>query len=84
MKIKLIFIIALVILLVVFSVQNAEIVPVKFLFWQLEISRALLILISAGIGALTFSIISFSSSFKKTSTQKDPSNKEQPTKKIKS
>lgn len=49
-RIILILLIALVI--VVFSVQNAEVVEVRFLSWRLESSRALIMLICVGIGSL--------------------------------
>ena len=60
MKLKLIIGFLLATLLVVFAIQNAEIVSVKFLIWHVDISRALLILISVGAGALAYSLLTFS------------------------
>lgn len=51
-KIKYIALAALVILMIVFLIQNAEIVEVQLIFWPIVIPKSLLILISAGIGAL--------------------------------
>lgn len=31
--------------IVLFTLQNAEVVPVRFLFWKLEMSRVILILV---------------------------------------
>ena len=39
-------------IVLVFSVQNAEIVEIKFLHWQMEISRALLMLFCVAIGSI--------------------------------
>jgi putative membrane protein len=39
-------------IIIIFSLQNAEIIDVKFLFWKLSISRVLLILGSFAIGLL--------------------------------
>ena len=65
MKIKLIIGFVLMITLVVFAIQNAEQVSVHFIFWHIDISRALLILVSVGTGALIHSLFSFSSSWKR-------------------
>ncbi len=37
---------------VVFSVQNAEVVQINFLSWSVETSRALLMLVCVAIGSL--------------------------------
>ena len=50
--IRIIFILLIALVLVVFSVQNAEVVEVRFLGWRLESSRALIMLICVGIGSL--------------------------------
>jgi len=44
--------IALLLLTVVFTLQNTEIVTINFLFWKLSISRALMIFILLIIGIL--------------------------------
>lgn len=65
MKIKLIAGFLLAIVLVIFAIQNAEIVTVEFLFWHLDISSALLILLSVGMGALAYFLLSLSGSLKR-------------------
>jgi uncharacterized integral membrane protein len=40
------------IMLVAFAVQNAALITVKLLFWQFEVSTALLILICFALGAV--------------------------------
>ncbi|MEQ8338207.1 MAG: LapA family protein [Cyclobacteriaceae bacterium] len=50
--IRIIFILLIALVIVVFSVQNAEVVEVRFLGWRLESSRALIMLICVGIGSL--------------------------------
>ena len=42
----------LALLLVVFTVQNAEVVEIRFLFWKLEMSRAIVLFGVGGIGSL--------------------------------
>ena len=42
----------LLVLVVVFSIQNVEIVTIKFLFWELAISRALMIILVLSLGIL--------------------------------
>ena len=50
MKIKLIFGLILLGLVVVVALQNAEMVTVKFLLWQFSLPRALMLLASMGVG----------------------------------
>jgi putative membrane protein len=52
MKIKLIFGLILLGLVVVVALQNAEIVTVNFLVWQFSLPRALIILASMGVGLI--------------------------------
>ena len=42
----------LLILVVLFTLQNTETVPISFLFWELRVSRALMILMIFVIGVL--------------------------------
>ncbi|GAB5522834.1 MAG: hypothetical protein Roseis2KO_07060 [Roseivirga sp.] len=51
-KIKYTALVLLAIVIIIFLVQNAELVKVQLLFWPIEIPRSLLILVSMGIGAL--------------------------------
>lgn len=58
MKTKTILILIFAAIIVIFSLQNAEITDVKFLFWKLSISRVLVILGSFVIGILLGILIS--------------------------
>lgn len=58
MKLKTILILIFAAIIVIFSLQNAEITDVKFLFWKLSISRVLVILGSFAIGILLGILIS--------------------------
>ncbi len=58
MKPKTIIAIIIVTLIVIFSIQNVQIVEVKFLFWHITLSRVLLILGSFIIGILVGVLIS--------------------------
>ena len=64
MKIKVIIIILLAILLIVFVLQNTEIVNVNFFFWDLSIPRALLLFVCFAVG-LIFGLLIPSSRLKK-------------------
>ena len=58
-----ILILALVLLFVVFIIQNAETVDLTFLVWGLELSKALLMMLCAGVGFL-IGLLVFSSTSK--------------------
>lgn len=58
MNIKAFFAVFFIILILIFSVQNAEITDVKFLFWKLSISKVLIILGSFTVGILVGILIS--------------------------
>ncbi|WP_445735655.1 lipopolysaccharide assembly protein LapA domain-containing protein [Mariniflexile sp.] len=45
-------------IIVIFSLQNAEVIDVKFFFWKLSISRVLVILGSFGVGLLVGILLS--------------------------
>jgi len=49
---RLIFTLALVLLVMVFVLQNTAVVEIRFLFWTLAMSRALLIVVLLLIGVL--------------------------------
>jgi len=49
---KLIAGIALLLLLVIFTVQNASVVTINFFFWQYTISRALMIFFVLAVGII--------------------------------
>lgn len=50
MKIKIGIIVFIVILIVVFALQNTEIVNIKLWFWEVQTPRALLILLCLAVG----------------------------------
>tara|TARA_R110002073_G_scaffold336075_1_gene530127 strand:- start:676 stop:867 length:192 start_codon:yes stop_codon:yes gene_type:complete len=52
MKLKTILAILFATMIVVLSLQNAEVIDVKFLLWKLSISRVLIILGSFAIGVI--------------------------------
>lgn len=52
MQFKMYLTLALLLLVVIFTVQNATVVPVNFLIWKIEISRALLIFFTFVIGMI--------------------------------
>ncbi len=52
MKTKLIFALFLLILVVVFTLQNAGTVPLKFITWEIEMPLALIIIITITIGII--------------------------------
>jgi uncharacterized integral membrane protein len=52
MKAKTIFIIVLTILIVIFALQNTEVVKVQLWFWNLQIPRALLIFCCLAVGVI--------------------------------
>jgi uncharacterized integral membrane protein len=49
-KAKLIIGIVLLVLVLVFTFQNTALVPINFLFWDVELNRALLIFLTTAIG----------------------------------
>ncbi len=58
MKPRIIIILLSALLVVIFSLQNAEIVQIKLLFWEMTFPRVLLILISVSIGIIIGMFIS--------------------------
>jgi len=58
MKFKTILAIIFAIIIVLFSLQNAEVTEVKFLFWKLSMSRILIIMGSFTIGVLVGILVS--------------------------
>ena len=57
MKIKLLFVVFLILLGAVFSVENNEIITVRFLPWRFDMSEALVILLAAFVGLLAGLVI---------------------------
>ena len=58
MKIKLSVGTILVLLVVVFTLQNTEVVNIQFLFWSFSLSRALMIFVVFGAGVLIGAFLS--------------------------
>lgn len=58
MRFKTIILLIFIALIVVFSLQNSEVTDVKFLFWDLKMSRVLVILGSFSIGVIIGLLIS--------------------------
>jgi uncharacterized integral membrane protein len=52
MKLSWLFVILLLLLVSLFSVQNAELITVRFMVWQFQMSAALVIQIAAVVGAM--------------------------------
>lgn len=52
MKLKIVVIIFLAVLLIIFVLQNTEVVPVKFWFWAISIPRALLLFVTFAVGLI--------------------------------
>jgi uncharacterized integral membrane protein len=57
MNIKSISIIVLLALFITVCIQNVEIIPVHFLFWKIDISKLLLLIITLVLGILIGMII---------------------------
>lgn len=58
---KWIFIIILLAITVIFTIQNYEIVKIQFLFWSIQTSRALMIFLTLLIGIVMGAIICITS-----------------------
>lgn len=52
MKSKIVIIILLAVLLIIFVLQNTEVVTIKFWFWDMSIPRALLLFVTFAIGLI--------------------------------
>lgn len=57
MNFKNISLIVLLALFIIVCIQNVEVIPVHFLFWKVEISKLLLLLITLVVGVLIGMII---------------------------
>ncbi len=66
MKPKVIGLVLLLLIMLIFALQNIQTVTLKFLFWQMETSAVLSILFSFLIGILVGLLIRFGKSSKKT------------------
>ena len=57
MNIKLLIVLLLMLVVALFSVQNAETITVRFLYWQFAMSQALVIMLAAIFGALAGAVM---------------------------
>ncbi|MCW3785697.1 LapA family protein [Plebeiibacterium sediminum] len=65
------FLIILSLLVVIFSVQNAEVVPIRFIVWQGELSLAILMILTFLFGLIVGAIY-YAVSIKKKKKDKNP------------
>lgn len=70
MKLKTVLAIIFASIIVVFSLQNAEVTDVKFLFWKMSISRVLIILGSFALGVVVGILASIKKSLIKSDKEK--------------
>ncbi|MBW8058591.1 MAG: LapA family protein [candidate division NC10 bacterium] len=63
-QLYLIFALLLALLVAIFAVQNAERVTIDFLVWTFQTSLVIVILVSAGVGALLAALISLPQTLK--------------------
>jgi uncharacterized integral membrane protein len=52
MNIRIMVVLALLFLIVIFTIQNASVVTINFLFWKFSISRALMIFFVFAVGGI--------------------------------
>jgi uncharacterized integral membrane protein len=74
MKFKTILLLLLVTLIVWFTLQNYEVTTVNFLFWEITVSRIIVILGSFIIGFLFGFLLNISSKSKKTHKETEQQN----------
>ena len=74
MKSKIVVIVLLTVLLIIFVLQNTEVVIVKFWFWDLSLPRALLLFITFAVGLIVGLMVP--SSTKKVEQKEEPLIKE--------
>ena len=53
MNLKLVLVVVFLLLFVLFVVQNAQVVTVSFLFWKIEASRAIVLLVTFILGLVS-------------------------------
>ena len=71
MKIKLSVGTVLILLVVVFTLQNTEVVNIQFLFWSFSLSRALMLFVVFGAGVLIGAFLSNLPKIMEKSSSKD-------------
>jgi uncharacterized integral membrane protein len=53
MNVKVVFSMVLLFIVVFFTLQNTEVVAMRFFFWEFSLSRALMFFLILGVGILT-------------------------------
>ena len=81
MRTKAIIILLLAILLIIFALQNTEVVRVKLWFWGMDLPLALLIFVCFAIGVVTGIIIPTSKGKKKSHPEEKKKSQQEETKK---
>lgn len=74
MRFKTILLLIFTTLIVVFSIQNVAITPVKFLLWEMAVSRVVVIIGSFSIGVVVGILVSLKLGAAKKSTDRATSN----------
>jgi uncharacterized integral membrane protein len=75
MQVIFILSLAIALLMVIFTLQNAEPIDVKFLFWNIRGSLALVLLLSFIAGVVTSFMLSLSSAMKKNKQKQEAADK---------
>lgn len=76
MNIKLMLVMVLMLLTVIFIVQNVNVIEIRFLFWAIEISRSLLIFLLLAVGFLTGWLLNGYLRLRKTKAKSPPASPE--------
>lgn len=75
MQVIFILSLAIALIMVIFTLQNAEPIDVKFLFWNIRGSLALVLLLSFIAGVVTSFMLSLSSAMKKNKQKQETADK---------
>lgn len=75
MQVIFILSLAIALIMVIFTLQNAEPIDVKFLFWNIRGSLALILLLSFIAGVVTSFMLSLSSAMKKNKQKQEAADK---------
>ncbi|MBU0682019.1 MAG: LapA family protein [Proteobacteria bacterium] len=70
-KVKITLLMVILILVVVFTLQNTEQVDIKFLLWHLSLSRALMLFLVFTVGMLTGFVLNMLKTEGKNDTEPD-------------
>ncbi len=73
-KVKIISLMAILILVVIFTLQNTELVEIKFLLWQISLSRSLMLFLVFTLGMLTGFVLSMLKKDTYDDYKPDPAN----------